>query len=304
MHVSIIIVSFNNREFLEGCFSSIKEKTSSINYEIILVDNASKDGTVEYVQTNFPFVNVIANGQNIGFGRANNQGALIANGKYLFFLNTDTILINNAIEILYEFLEEPTNLNVAACGANLYKKDGSPNYSYSIQFPSLWSHFCYRSHLPFPANRESFNSTGEPKEVAVIIGADFLIRRQHFFEMGGFDPAFFMYVEDTELNLRLKLMNYRVVSVPKAMITHFQGASSDTAFKLKMEVRSYIHYYKKHYGGKYLISYLVLEMFFIGLKALMLLVLFRWKNSMEYFSIIRSMVGNIRPGKIISSTQI
>ena len=203
MDVSIVIVNFNTCFLLPKCLSSIYENTPLLKFEIIIVDNNSTDGSQEYIKNHFPQIKLIEKKENLGFGKANNAGAEIANGKYILLLNTDTILINNAIEILFEFMEN--NEGMGACGGNLYHADGQPNYSYSRVYPTLTSIIFYRARITkfIPVLKESFNTYDVPRKVAFIIGADCFIRKSVFDKIKGFDPAFFMYVEDAEIAFQI-----------------------------------------------------------------------------------------------------
>lgn len=261
--VSIIIVNYNTAELLKDCINSIHEKTKDIIYEIIVVDNDSTDNSVEIVKKKFPNVKLIESDKNLGFGRANNLGAGHAKGKYLFLLNTDTLLINNSIKILFDFFEAYPKTGVA--GGNLYHKNLKPNFSYAKNFPSLWNIFLYRSQIKklYTNKRDIFNHTGKAKKVAFIIGADFFIKRELFNQLHGFDPDFFMYVEDCELSYRIHKLGYDSISVPESKIVHLQGRSSNTDQKLRMEIKNYILYFKKHYNTIYIYSYITLELIFI-----------------------------------------
>lgn len=248
MDVSIIIVNYNTKNLLIDCINSVKEKTQDISYEIIVVDNASTDGSIESLKKNHPDVIVIASNENLGFGRANNLGAKYSKGKYLFLLNTDTLLINNSIKIFFDEMEKDTSEEISVCGGNLFHLDGSQNYSYSMYYPSLKSIFCYRMYLTKLLDNECFNNTPMNKDVAFVIGADLFIRSNIFKSLSGFDENFFMYVEETELQYRIKQLGKRIISVPSAKIIHMQGASSSTFFKLRTEYDSYLYYFKKHFG--------------------------------------------------------
>lgn len=293
MDVSIIIVNYNTSRLMNSCISSVIEKTQNINYEIIVIDNASSDSSVQMLREFYPQVQLVESKVNLGFGRANNKGVEIAKGKYLFLLNTDTLLINNAIKILFDFMEEESSHNIGACGGNLYKIDNSPNFSYSLNFPTLFTHFCYRAHIPLLLNNENFNKTGKIKDVAIIIGADLFLRKYIFDELKGFDPSFFMYVEDGELLYRLKKMKYRVVSNPEAKIMHLQGASSATIFKYKMEIASYVIYFRKHFNKCTLNSYKLIELFIVSTKLAFSIITFRKTNSLNYFNIVKYILSEI-----------
>ena len=119
MQLSIIIVNYNTRDFLKTCLNSIFEQTHDIEYEIIVSDNGSTDGSLEMLAKDFPTVHVIANGQNLGFGAANNRGLDIAKGKYIFYLNSDTILLNNAPKLFYDYFEAHSNEKLGAIGGML-----------------------------------------------------------------------------------------------------------------------------------------------------------------------------------------
>jgi GT2 family glycosyltransferase len=286
MDVSIIIVNYNTAGLLYNCISSLKEKTKDLDYEIIIVDNGSSDDSCDMVRKFHPELTLIENKENLGFGRANNQGAAIARGKYLFLLNTDTLLINNAIKVLFGFMEKVENKNIAACGGNLYKADGTPNFSYSLYFPNLFRVFCYRCHLTFLLNKENFNNSGKIKDVAIIIGADLFVRRNVFNDLHGFDPDIFMYVEDGELLYRINKSGYRIVSNPEAMITHLQGSSSVKIDKLKMEIASYIVFFSKHFSPFAVIIYKLIETFFAFGRSVIYFLIFKKSKSIEYISII------------------
>lgn len=226
MDVSIIIVSYNSYRMTSDCISSIIEKTSGISYEIIVVDNASsdcsrtefeKDGRIKY----------IFNEENIGFGRANNKGVKIACGRHILFLNNDTLLRNNAVRILSDFLD--SHPDVGACGGNLYDRDGHPMHSFFRYLPSVFEEIDILlggipGRLLFGRNQE-FNYSGKPLEVGHITGADLMVKKTVLDETGCFDPSFFMYYEDTELCYRISRAGYGIVSVPEASITHLANTT-------------------------------------------------------------------------------
>ena len=290
MDVSVIIVNYNTSVLLDNCISSLLEKTKGINFEIIVVDNASSDNSLSMMKQKYSLIKLIESKENLGFGKANNLGSKYANGKYLFLLNTDTLLINNAIKILFDYMEIGSNINIAACGGNLYNQDLTPNFSYSINFPSLKSVFSYRSRLPFLQNNEYFNATDEVKDVSIVIGADFFVRKNIYDKIGGFDPSFFMYVEDGELCYRIKKLNYRIVSVPLAKIIHLQGKSSSNSFKLQMEFTGYLIYFKKHFSSLTLKMYKLIEVFFAFLRMIFFTVTINKSKIKDYFNLIKFII--------------
>lgn len=291
--VSVIIVNFNTCLLTIDCIHSIFEKTKRVNFEIIVVDNASSDESVVEIRKKCPQVKLIENDRNLGFGKANNQGASHAKGTYLFLLNSDTLLINNAIEILLNFMNDNRGGKIGICGANLYTNDLKPNHSYSVKYPSLVNIFFYRSQLSSVFKKlDVFNKSEKVKDVAIIIGADLFTPRAVFEMMEGFDPFFFMYIEDGELCYRVKKAGYRIVSVPEAKIMHYQGKSSTTGSKMIMEVSSYLYYFRKHHGSFTVIVYRLIELFFAISKFLMSAIIINKQKRAAYLKLIKFLIGN------------
>jgi GT2 family glycosyltransferase len=256
-----------------------------LDYEIIVVDNNSIDNSVEIINSMFNDVNVIALEKNFGFGVANNIGAKYSNAEYLFLLNSDTLLKNNAISILLDFMRNSNLLNIGACGGNLFKINDLPNFSYSTYFPSLTNIFFYRSGFKNLVKQDIFNTTNNIKEVSLIIGADLLIKRELFNNIGGFDERFFMYIEDGDLQYRLYKKGYKMYSIPNAEIYHLQGASSDTYFKLKMEVSGYLIYFKKHFNNFKVFLYKCIELFFSIVRIFFHTLTFNFRKVYMYFKL-------------------
>lgn len=253
MDVSIIIINYNTLQITSNCIDSIINMTTDIQYEIILVDNASTDGSKELFEKDCR-IKYIYNDKNLGFGRANNIGLKIAQGRNVLFLNSDTLLVNNAIKILSDYLD--ANPNVGACGGNLYTMDGRPNISYNKRFPSITeeldqSLFRILSKLLFKKN-SLFNNTNKPIDVCFICGADLMASYSLLKILGGFDPDFFMYYEETELCWRIKKMGYRIMNIPNAKITHLDGKSfSENARRLQLSYVSRKIYFQKTHDKIY-----------------------------------------------------
>lgn len=247
MDISIIIVNYNTRDLLEKCLESVFGHTSGFSFEVILVDNASTDDSVAMVRQRFSGVQVIPLEENIGFGNANNRGVAEASGDYLFFLNSDTMLRDNAIHTLWNFMKNNPCCGIA--GGNLVNFEGTPIHSYSIAFPGPFadlSRFFRKFHKVVYGKSWEYNYTGKPMSVAYVTGADLMIRRELFLEAGGFDPDFFMYYEETELSYRIKRRGYTIYSVPDAVILHKKGGSLHFA----QDTRETIHTSKYLYLGK------------------------------------------------------
>ena len=245
MDVSIIIVNYNTKALTKQCLQSVYKKTHDIDYEIIVVDNASIDGSQEMLRSEFPNVKLIENTENLGFGRANNLGAKSAKGKYLFLLNSDTILLNNAVKILADFMDNHSKCGI--CGGNLFDVDRNPTLSYR-SLPSIWQELKILLNLPI----EQYNKSYNPKTVGYITGADLMIRYDLFNQLNGFDVDFFMYYEETELTYRTKKMGYSTYSVPQAEIIHLEGQSEKSQKQIfEMNCESKKLYLKKTHSAFY-----------------------------------------------------
>lgn len=226
--VSIIIVNYNTYGLVLQCIESVIKNTSSILYEIIVVDNNSPNREIENLNKVFPQVKLILNNDNSGFGIANNIGNKVANGKFIFLLNSDTIVIDNSIYELYKFMSE--NPHVGACGGNLYDEKFKPATSFTRFMPSLISDldslfFNIISKVLY--NGDIFHSSSNKpfKIFGNISGANLMISKLFFDEIKGFDENYFMYYEETDLLFRLRKQGYTTYIVPSSKIIHLEGAS-------------------------------------------------------------------------------
>jgi GT2 family glycosyltransferase len=245
---SIIIINYKTKELTKNCINSVFFNFSKNNFEIILADNASKDGSVEMLKNDFgEKIKLIANSENKGFGPANNQGAKLAKGEYLFLLNSDTIIKNNILLELEKFLIK--NKDVGIVAPKLFLKDGSEQPFAFGDYPRLLS-------LIFEKFKKPPKYLNGPFEVEWVSGAALIIRRELFKQLGGFDEKFFMYFEDIDLCKRVKEMNYKIFVNPKISLTHLCGKSPARFVKRKSYYyESQDYFYKKHYGS--LIMYLM-----------------------------------------------
>ena len=258
MDVSVIIVNYNTKKLCRDCIDSVIEKTEGLKYEIIVVDNNSSDNSAEYLKDVYSDkVKIITSDVNLGFGRANNLGFRYAVGKYVFLLNSDTVLINNAIKILFDFID--SNEDVGVVGGNLYNLNGKGMHSYMREMPSLKNDRVPNiftrlwRRLRFDKNGREFNADGVIKPVGYITGADMMIRMSALNSAGWFDEEFFMYSEEVELTHRIRKLGYKVYSVPQAKIIHLEGASSGAKntlnkFKEVNRLNGKCLYYEKVYG--------------------------------------------------------
>jgi len=263
--LSIIIISFNTRSILKDCLNSVFQHLHGIEFETIVIDNASTDGSCEMIETKFPKVKLVRNKKNRGFGQANNQGIKIALGKHLLFLNSDTLVFDGSIQKLLTFLQKDAEVGVIA--PQILNKDKTIQLSAFARFPNLFSELLIDFLLDRILNRlfPLWNYPGrfslskkqhkKNQEVAFVIGACFLAPKEIIGKVGGFDKRYFFYVEETDLMKRLKDKGYRVYFLSDAKIIHLGGAS--TAGKTNNKKYNYLlenwyQFFKLHYGGLYL----------------------------------------------------
>lgn len=264
MDVSIVLVSFNTKQLTRECIESIYEKTSGPDYDIWVVDNASHDGSAEMIEREFPGVNLIKSPENLGFGRANNLAIEKTGAKYVFLLNTDTVLLNNAVKILFDFMEKPGNEDIGACGGQLYNSDMSLQGSVG-EFFDLDKLYKKCIGINFTAikhrNKKIFNrhvlkkdqqKRLSPYEPDYIIGADLMLRKSALDKAGTFDERFFMFGEEAELCFRIRKNGYRIMFVPEAQILHYGGSSAYSHNRPleveKMLLKSSILFFRIVYG--------------------------------------------------------
>ncbi|HET6459733.1 MAG TPA: glycosyltransferase family 2 protein [Syntrophales bacterium] len=241
MDISIIIVNWNTGALLQTCLESISKTARDISYEVIVVDNASEDGSVTMLKEKYPDVRLIENKENRGFGAANNQAMRIMTGRYALLLNTDTILTENAVRELYTFMENHPDAAMA-CG-QLRNADGSKQNSIA-NFPDLLTLLTNTSLLEYvfpgryPSKRYSYD---KPIEVDSCIGACLLVRKKAIDEVGMFDERYFFFFEETDWAYQMRRSGWRVFHVPTAFIYHMQGRS------IGRDIRSRIEFYRSRY---------------------------------------------------------
>ena len=267
--ISIIIVSYNVKEFLHQCLLSVEKAINKISAEIFVVDNNSIDGTCELIRSKFPNIKLIANSKNLGFGKANNLALQKAQGKYTLFLNPDTILQEDTLEVMLDYLE--TNLEVGLAGCKILNSDGTLQLASRRSFPSPSTALPKLLGLSkiFPKNKlcGKYNLTylnpDESYSVDAVSGSFMFSRTKLLKELGGFDETFFMYGEDLDLCYRIKKKKIEIHYVAKTTIIHYKGESSKNApfdsilnFYKAMDI-----FVKKHFStGYFLLTTLLLRL--------------------------------------------
>jgi GT2 family glycosyltransferase len=258
--ISIIIVSWNTRDLLAQCLQSVYDTVGNLAFEVIVVDNASADGSPTMVYDQFPQVRLIENLENEGFARANNQAIDICTGRYVLLLNSDTVVLPDAIERMVTFAD--THPQIGALGAELCNGDGSLQPSWA-QFPSLvseWSGRNFRGRQPY--------MDGKAYIVDWVGGSCLLVRRQVIEQIGLLDENIFMYSEETDWCYRIVQAGWQIGYLPGAKVIHFGGASSRKQSESRTLIQLYkskLYFFRKHYGASQM------ELLRIGIMILTLL---------------------------------
>ena len=267
MDISVIIVNYNTCQVTKQCLDSIFKHTSGVDFEVIVVDNDSHDGSKEMLK-NYPDIKYIQSGGNLGFGKANNLGYKQATGKYILLLNSDTYFLNNALKFFVDGFNQLDD-NVGCVGSKLQFPDGSPNHSFQA-LPSLKRDFqilveLYLKPIDFHFNK--FNERDyddiDTFPVEYVIGADLCIRRTVIEKCGLFDPDFFMYYEESEMQYRYHKYGFSSYILSSPKIVHLDGFSSkrDSYRNRKMYYSSEILYKKKCYSPVQYYSYRICMFF-------------------------------------------
>jgi len=265
LSLTFIIVSFNTVDLLEKCLKTLFDSiTNSVSEaEVIVVDNGSTDGTIEFIKNNYPDLVLIESIDNLGYSKAVNKGAQIAKGDFIAIVNSDIQVNSNAINLLLDYLKK--HRNVGVIGPQMVFPDGKWQRSYG-EVPSIVNVFSdvllisvLRDNLKkllWPLIKLDFY----PKDVGYIDGAFMLTPREIFNQMNGFDEDFFFYAEDLDYCYRIKRNNYKVVFFPKSKIIHVKGGSSIKKLNLRytsMLLDAKILFIKKHYNDKFLNMFLL-----------------------------------------------
>ncbi|QBQ54400.1 glycosyltransferase family 2 protein [Nitrosococcus wardiae] len=226
--VSVIIVSYNTRNLLQECLRSVIRNTKDLDYEIIVVDNQSADGSIDMIRSGFPNVHLIANTANHGFAKANNQALAVAKGEYIFFLNPDTIVLNDALAQLFSFCQSDSR--IAVVGPRLYQcyaREHHPSirmFSQPILVILSWLPF---SRWILYVHHYYIIRRNQIQDVDWLVGAAFMMPRRILDKIGYFDERYFVYSEEEDLCLRAHKAGYRVVYYPPAEVVHLKGKSSE-----------------------------------------------------------------------------
>lgn len=231
MDVSIIIVNWNTKELLQDCLKSVYERAGDVDYEIIVIDNASTDGSAEMVKKDFQRVVLIENMENRGFAMANNQGMAVAKGRYVLLLNSDTIVLDESIANTVRFADAHPQAGVIGC--QVLNPDGTVQPT-CFMFPSILNMLLSSTHLYkllpksrfFGREHMTWWDRSDMRQVDVVTGCFMLVRREAIEKVGMMDERFFIYGEETDWCYRFKKNGWLAVFTPTTEIIHYSGAST------------------------------------------------------------------------------
>lgn len=237
IEVSIVIVNYNTYRLIQNCLKSVYEQTKDIDFEVIVSDNGSIDGSIEMIKQEFPQVILIENNANLGFGAANNRGLKLAKGKYIFYLNSDTILLNNAVKIFYDYWENsPEKDKIGAIGANLLNEKKEIIHSYG-RFPRVWNEIRMMIRriiiadiklilkllrIDYRKYSKKIEYSKYVGEVEYITGADLFVKNNGF---AYYDERFFLYYEETNMQWQMMGNGLKRLIIDGPQIIHLEGGS-------------------------------------------------------------------------------
>lgn len=245
--MSIVLVCWNNKKYLDPCLKSLYESEINFTFDVIVVDNGSTDGSMEMLREKYPQVMIIENGGNLGLSKASNQGIEATNGEFAMLLNNDTIVNGKAFNAMVEFLK--THPEAGAVGGKLLNGDGSFQAGYA-RFSTLWEEFLIVTHIGaaiwpgYPSHLD----TNTVKKVGWLSSACLLCRRSVLDKVGKLDEGYFIYGDEADLQYRFSKAGQPVYYLPDITTTHFGGKSMNRWGRRKMVYRGKLLFYKKNYG--------------------------------------------------------
>jgi GT2 family glycosyltransferase len=265
--ISIIIVNWNTKALLLGCLHSLMLSVGNVSNEIIVVDNASSDGSVETVRQQYPYVTIIQNNQNLGFAKANNIGIRQSKGRYICLINSDVIVKSHSLEQMHSYMDQ--NPTVGILGPKLLWPDLTLQLS-CRSFPSLWNNLTSATGLTklfpksklFCAEHMAFFEHDSIRKVDALTGAFLMVRAEAISRVGLLDEDFFMYGEETDWCKRFWKADYEVAFFPEAEVIHYgAGSSSKDPIRFYKETfKSKLRYWNKHHNRYSQIGFLCITL--------------------------------------------
>lgn len=259
MDVSILVVNYNTCQLTLDCLQSVYASKTQYRYEVIVIDNHSSDGSVEAIRAAYPDIMLIANEDNTGFAKANNQGMEVAGGRYILLLNSDTLVQPDTLDTMIQFMD--THPEMGASGCKVILPDGSLDKACKRGFPtpsaSFYYAFGWSKRYPDNPKYNQYQlghlSPDDEYPVDVLVGAFMMVRRETIEQVGGLDETFFMYGEDIDWCYRIKQAGWGIYYYPRTYIVHIKGGSARRRpLKIIYEFhRAMWVFHRKHYKEKY-----------------------------------------------------
>jgi len=247
LDLSIVLVCWNNKEYLDPCLKSLYETGMKNSFDVIVVDNGSTDGSQQMLAEKYPDVKIIQNVENVGLGKASNQGIEVTKGRYVLLLNNDTIVNGSAFDAMVDFLNE--NPKAGAVGGKIFNPDGTVQTCYNY-FSTFQEEFLIATRLGklirpgYPA----IVNADEIKSVDWITSACLMVRRSALDAVGLLDENYFIYGDEADLQYRIKEAGWKIYYLPQATIIHYGGRSMTRWPRRRMVYRGKMLFYKKNYG--------------------------------------------------------
>ena len=246
--LSIVLVCWNNKTYLDPCLKSLYDTAMRNSFDVIVVDNGSTDGSQQMLADKYGDVKIIQNSDNVGLGRASNQGIQGTSGRCVLLLNNDTIVNGGSFDVMVDFLDQ--NPKVGAVGGKLLNPDGSVQSCYNY-FSTLWEEFLIATRIGelispgYPAVVEG----NEIRQVDWLTSACLMVRRAAFDQVGMLDEGYFIYGDEADLQYRLKKAGWEIYFLPQSTTIHYGGRSMTRWPRRKMVYRGKMLFYQKHYGA-------------------------------------------------------
>ena len=294
MDLSVIVLSCNTKDITKKCLSCIVRSEDRLKKEVIVIDNASGDGSVDMIKKNFPKFKLIVNKKNNGFAGGNIQGVKIAKGRYILLLNSDAFISQDSLEKSVKFMDN--NPKCGIIGARLIDKYGKPQHA-ARNFPTPWKLFVQSAGLskkPFylkgiDDERFKYNC---PKECDWVPGCYYLMRKDMIDQIRFFDPIFYLYCEEIDLCLRAKRAGWKIFFYPEAEVIHLGGQSSMIFSKVtavgkqieNLKIQSELIYFRKNHGILVIFEYLFLDFFLNVILALKYILNGKLNNCVSSFN--------------------
>jgi GT2 family glycosyltransferase len=311
--LTVIIINWNSCNFLRECLESIERNPPEFSFEVIVIDNASFDGSAEMVRREFPGVRYIQSAENLGFSRGNNAAAVTSTGCMFLFLNPDTKILGNALATMKECLDSHQDAGIVGC--HILNSDGSVQTSAVQAFPTLLNQMLDADVLrnwfpqsPLWGTAALFSRGADPVIVDTVSGACLMIRRDVFEQIGGFSTNYFMYSEDVDICHKAHLAGWRTYYLPTASIIHYNGQSTKkkpSYFPHVMQQESRFIYFSKMrgrlYAGCFRASRIPIAMIRMAIITLLIVVSFNSERQRQlrfsmgkWFSILKWSLGLAR----------